>query len=143
MALTVFAGKTIADLVLTHSPRTCLASTPISAAIGILQENRIGSVVVIDDKKKPIGIFTERDLLMKFHGKTTVRMTDPVEKFMTPAPKCLLKKDRIEKAIVSMRIGGFRHIVITDEEGFLADVLSVKDILDFMVDNIVDKKFTD
>jgi len=43
----------------------------LSDVINLILEKKIGSVIVVDDKKKPIGIITTRDLLQFFIQKRT------------------------------------------------------------------------
>ncbi len=139
MAFDIFEGKTISDIIILQSVRSCSPTATVGDVVTILQTYKIGAVVIVDEKKVPIGIFTERDLLTKIYAKSTASSDDLISKHMTKGPKCLKSDDRIEKAIVSMRIGGFRHIVITDSVGVLTGMLSVKDILNCIVDFISEK----
>ena len=43
------------------------ADQPIHAAIAILAVNRIGAVLVLDDKDSIVGIVSERDLVRAMH----------------------------------------------------------------------------
>jgi CBS domain-containing protein len=53
---------------------------------------------------------------------------------MTSDPETLRPDDRIAWALNLMHMGGYRHVPLTDEAGRPVGVVSVKDIVDFIVD---------
>ncbi len=103
-------------------------------AVRAMGERGIGCVLVVDQGRL-VGIFTERDLLMKVvvAGKRPedFRVTD----VMTPQPETLRPDDTIAFALNLMSVGGYRHIPLVDAEGKPQGVLSVKDIVNFFVEH--------
>jgi len=83
------------------------------------------------------GIFTERDILYKLAGSVTDHDVQPVRNFMTAGPETLHAEDPIAFALNRMMVGGFRHIPVMDD-GRLVGVVSVRDILDYMVSEFSD-----
>jgi CBS domain-containing protein len=61
---------------------------------------------------------------------------------MTPNPESLTDDDQILYALNRMTIGGYRHIPLTDLEGHLTGVISVKDIVEYLV-SIVERAVLD
>ena len=114
--------------------KTCQLATPLFEVVNLLQESSIGSVVVVDEKHKVIGIFTERDFITKLGGKEAVLLNETVEKFLTPDPVCLKNTDSLALAMLKMRMGSFRHIVIVDKNETLENVISQQDILNYLID---------
>ena len=51
-----------------HKPVTVKPTSTIADAVSVMQKGHFGCVLVVD-KGKPIGIFTERDVLFKLAGK--------------------------------------------------------------------------
>lgn len=51
------------SLFMTTNPKTVCSDTLVSEALRMVKEKSIGTLVVIDKKKKPIGIVDERDIL--------------------------------------------------------------------------------
>lgn len=138
--LGVFPGKTVGDIPpLLLSPLSCSPDTHLEKVVALLKEKRVGSIVITDDEMQVLGIFTERDLLMKAYGNPMSSDQDPIEMYMTKKPKTIRKTDSLERAAVFMRIGKFRHLIITDEDGKLSGVLSIRDILAFLVDDLAEK----
>ena len=128
------SGKQISDLTLAEDAISCGPQESLENVLDTMKKNRIGSIVITDSNESVLGIFTERDYLMKIAGKEVEYLSDPIEHFMTPDPKCVTPTDSIYRAVVSMRMGRFRHIVVTDPSPKLHKVISIKDIMDYMID---------
>ena len=80
------------------------------------------------------GIFTERDVLTKVVGKPLDLDRTPVLALMTPDPEVLSPDDRVSFALNKMTVGGFRHVPLVDEQGRPAGVVSMRNIVDYMVE---------
>ena len=114
-------------------PRTPLYLPPsatVADAVRIMREHRVGCVLVVTGERL-LGIITERDLLLKLEQGNLAR---PVSELMTPDPEVLGPEDPIVYALNKMSVGGFRHIPLVDATGRPVGVVSVKDIVDYIVD---------
>ena len=114
-------------------PRTPL-SLPPSATVGdavrMMREHRVGCLLVVASDRL-VGIITERDLLLKLEQGDLDR---PVSHLMTPDPEVLGLADPIAYALNKMSVGGFQHIPLVDATGRPVGIVSVKDIVDYIVD---------
>jgi len=77
-----------------------------------------------------IGIFTDRDAVVKAAGKRLDAFD--VRDFMTPDPVVLRRDDTIAVAIHKMAVGEFRHIPIVDD-GRPIGVVSAADVFRHLV----------
>jgi CBS domain-containing protein len=102
----------------------------VSEAITIMREHRVGCVLVVEGERL-VGILTERDLLLKLERGSDERA---VRDLMTPDPEVLSPEDPIVYALNKMSVGGFRHVPLVDEAGRPVGVVSVKDIVEYIVD---------
>lgn len=102
--------------------------TRVNEVIKIMRQNRIGCVCVVD-KKELVGVFTERDILIKVIARKIDINNAGVEEVMTPNPEYLCHDDEIAFALNRMHVGGFRHIPLIDLDGRPVGVVSVKDIV--------------
>jgi len=51
---------------------TCHADTPVAEAIGLMELNRVHRLVVVDDEgRRPIGVFSTTDVVHQLVGATT------------------------------------------------------------------------
>jgi len=100
----------------------------IEKAIEILYKKHIGSIVVIDDQKKCVGIFTERDAIRVVAQK--IPLDTPLSKVMTKHVITVKEDATFEAArrlIVSNKI---RHLPVVDKQGTLVGVFAVRSFLD-------------
>jgi len=118
-------------------PITVSVDSTLSEAMSTLLDERIGCVVVEEDGK-PVGIFSERDALMKVGGRADELGDQPISMFMTENPSTLDLHAKVAFAIHRMSLGSFRHIPIVTDDGDLTGIISVRDILKYLMDNLGD-----
>jgi signal-transduction protein with cAMP-binding, CBS, and nucleotidyltransferase domain len=122
----------ISELVLTPVAHACSPGTSLRRVVEHLREAEIGCIVIAKEGV-PVGIFSERDYIKKI-ACNDVDKNRPICEFMTPNPVCVGIHDSIGRVLIKMRMGRFRHVVITNDQGLLENVVSVKDILDHLLD---------
>jgi CBS domain-containing protein len=108
----------------------------VTEAMRAMQREHTGCVLVTDDgtrTSKLIGIFTERDVLNRIVDRGKNPATLPLAEVMTPDPEVLPVKSTVAYALNKMSVGGFRHVPVVDEEHRPAMVVSVRDIVEFLV----------
>jgi CBS domain-containing protein len=104
----------------------------LQAAAARMRDHNIGTLLVLNDEKKPIGIVTDRDITIRIvaDGLDCRQMT--VADVMTEVPYCIFEETPIEDALRKMRSGPYRRLPVVDREGRLAGLLSLDDILDLL-----------
>lgn len=116
------------------APSAVPPDTPVSDVLAKMVDAKIGCVMVVD-KGKLMGIFSERDALMKLNTDAAKFMSRPISQFMTTDPVTLETSDKIAYALQKMNMGGYRHIPILFE-GKLVGVISIRDILRYLTERI-------
>lgn len=107
----------------------------VAKAVELMREKRFGSVLVIDDDGRLVGIFTEHDLLKQFAGSAREELARvPLSQAMTPDPQWLHEDDTLAHALNRMAVGGYRHIPVVDEEKPRRFV-SVRGLLAYLAEN--------
>jgi CBS domain-containing protein len=117
----------------TAPPVTVESKTSIAETVRLMQERHIGCVLVTREGRL-LGIFTERDVLCEVMGAGRNPKETAVDELMTENPETLSPDAAIAFALNKMSIGGFRHVPLVDDEGRPVGVVSVKDIVDYIVD---------
>lgn len=105
-------------------PLLVTSDTPVDTVIAGMQRSAVDCVLVMDGERL-VGIFTDRDAVLKAAGKRLEGRL--VREFMTPDPVVLRHDDPIAVAIHKMAIGGFRHIPIV-EDGRPTGVVTARDV---------------
>lgn len=107
-------------------------------AIRIMREGHHGSVLVVDRKadEQLVGIFTERDVLLRVWGAGLDINTTPVSRVMTHNPVTLKEDDVLAYAIHLMAVRGFRHIPIVRNDQPVGFV-SVRGILRYIAEQVL------
>ncbi len=125
-------------LLLPRSPLCLAPDATLADAVGLMREHHIGCVLVVEDERL-VGILTERDLLLKPEGADLSRR---VRDLMTPNPEVLHPDDPIVYALHRMSVGGYRHVPLVDDRGRPVGMLSVKDIVHYVVSFFVSDVLT-
>jgi CBS domain-containing protein len=110
-------------------PLSLPPSASVRDAIGLMREHRIGCVLVVEGGVL-VGIITERDLLLKVDQ---AELDGRIDALMTAEPEVLTPEDPIVYALNKMSVGGFRHVPLVDAERRPVGIVSVKDIIDYIV----------
>jgi CBS domain-containing protein len=92
-----------------------------------------GCLLVVKNQQLK-GIFTERDVLLKIAGEKIDLAKAKVEDYMSPNPVTLTMNDPIIAALRLMHQGGYRHISIVNENNEPVSVLSIRDIVHYIVE---------
>ena len=95
-------------------------------AIVKFADNNIGMLPVINEEKI-VGAFTERDLIKKLNEGDDPRKIK-ISEVMVANPKTTLPNEEITNAIISTIDGGYRHLLIADEDKKLVSILSHRDL---------------
>ncbi|MFD3514242.1 cyclic nucleotide-binding/CBS domain-containing protein [Streptomyces sp. NPDC058657] len=113
----------MSTMVLTIGPAHTLRQ-----AARLMSVRHVGAAIVLDADTSGLGILTERDLLVSIGAgqdpdlETAGAHTTTDVVFASPAWT-------LEDAAEAMAHGGFRHLIVLDEQGEAVGVVSVRDII--------------
>lgn len=106
----------------------------VKDAVELMQQRHLGCALVTKNGKLA-GIMTERDILMKIVGKGKDIGKVKVDEIMTPDPQAFEPDDSVAFVLNAMSVGGYRHVPIVDDKEKPIAVVSVKDIVGFIVEH--------
>jgi CBS domain-containing protein len=112
--------------VVRRAPLYCETGTPIRAALEAMRRERLSSIAVVDDARRPVGIFTQTDLL----GRVVLEGVDlatPISAVMTHAPGAIDEMATAQEALAEMAQLGFHQLMVT-RDGRLVGVVSERDL---------------
>ena len=118
-------------------PLTLAPDASVSEAMRAMQRKHTGCVLITGDgstRSQLEGIFTERDVLLRIVDRGKNPATLPIGEVMTPDPECLAVESTVAHALNKMSVGGFRHVPVVDQDHRPAFVVSVRDVVEFLVE---------
>jgi CBS domain-containing protein len=107
---------------------TAKEDMPILEAIQLLNDRHVGSLVVVDDEAKCIGIFTERDAIRIIASKFSV--DQPLSKTMSRHVVTVTLEASFDEAKRLMLSHNIRHLPVTDQTGKLIGLFSWRAFFD-------------
>jgi len=105
----------------------------VELAVRRLAEHRIGALVVEDRWMKPVGIFSERDLINAMARDGAAILGFDVQQLMsTPILSCR-SSDRVDAMLARMTIARVRHLPVI-ENNELKGIVSIGDLVKHRLD---------
>jgi len=115
----------LGELAMRH-PVTCSPDTPLREAVRLMHEQQVGSIVIVDEHKAPLGIFTLRDL-RQVVADGTDNFGMPIEKSMTQKPFFLSPDASAFDAAIAMTERHIAHVCLVKDQR-LCGVVSERDL---------------
>ncbi|GAA3925243.1 EAL domain-containing protein [Litoribacillus peritrichatus] len=122
--LTLYKVKTVQELCLTMD-----SSLAFAKAVDIMRLRQTDAAVVIDAHAKPIGIITQADLV-KVIANGNISLT--LEHVALKDLIVINKNDSLLAAREALSSNRIRHLVVTNDEGRVEGMLSMRHILHFL-----------
>ena len=116
-------------------PVTVSPETAVSEVLDLLVKKGIGCVFVVEADRL-VGVFTERDSLMRIGADASEIRNSAVSQFMTPNPQSLPLNAKIAFAVRMMDVGGYRHIPVVDASFRPVGAISARDILRYFAEKL-------
>jgi CBS domain-containing protein len=111
------------EKLLTASP-----DTTVSEAAKLMAERRVGAIMVVE-RQGLVGIFTERDVVLRVIACDRDVRTTTLADVMTSAPQTIDPEKSFGYALLIMHEHGFRHVPVV-EHGKLIGIVSARHALD-------------
>jgi CBS domain-containing protein len=112
-------------------------------AARLMRERHVGYVVVVeplfaDGSHRPVGVLTDRDIIVKVFAREVDPRTLRVGDVMTREPVTASATDSLSDALRSMRRLGVRRMPVVGVRGQLIGVLSMDEIIDALSGELSD-----
>jgi CBS domain-containing protein len=105
-------------------------STSVKDAVTTMSNHNVGSIVILEDNRELVGIFTERDLLNRVVNEGLDPATTPIREVMTDEV-IVVSGDTPRRDVLNlMNEKHIRHVPVADD-GELYGVISLRDLLRF------------
>lgn len=108
----------------------------VSTAAQRMAARQVGTLVVVDEDRCPLGILTDRDVTVRVVGARRDPQDCRVREAMTADPRTVEETSTIEGALGVMRREGVRRLPVVDHAGRLAGIVTLDDVLGHLVDEL-------
>jgi CBS domain-containing protein len=115
--------------------RTVATTKPLVESLKIMKEYDIGSIVIVGDENRPVGIFTERDLVRKMAEKRE-NLELPIGQVMSKPLVTILSKSTIWDALTLMGKHDIRRLPVIEEadgKSKLVGIVTERDVFRLII----------
>jgi len=116
--------------IMTENPVCCVSETNLEEVARMMAENDCGAIPVVEDQErwKPMGIVTDRDIVLRAvaEGKNPLDMN--AEEVMSQGPVSVRQDSNVEECVREMESHQLRRILVVDKGGSCVGIVSMGDI---------------
>jgi CBS domain-containing protein len=94
-----------------------------------MRQHHVGDLIVVDGSHQPIGILTDRDLVVGALAENEDVDLLRVGDVMTGNPVMVTETDGLDEALETMKRKAIRRLPVVNAEGELTGILTLDDIL--------------
>ncbi|MEE7625225.1 CBS domain-containing protein [Methylobacter sp. Wu8] len=110
-------------------------------AAQLMREYHVGDLVVVDEvggKRAPVGVVTDRDIVIEIIAKSLNLDEFSVGDIMAPQLVGVQETEGVFETIRLMRTKAIRRIPVLNSEGGLAGIVSADDILELLAEEMTE-----
>lgn len=114
--------------------------TSVNEAAKLMRQYHVGDVVVVDEKngqRIPLGIVTDRDLVVEIMAPGAEQMVVTVGEIMAPQLATVKQDTGVYEAMQYMRGKGVRRMPVVDGKGALVGILTLDDLLALLAEELL------
>ncbi len=115
--------------------------TSIPEAAQLMRQHHVGDLVVVDEtdgKRVPVGMVTDRDMVVEIIAKSLDFNEFSVGDIMSPQLFSVQDNEGVFETIRLMRAKGIRRIPVVNQAGGLEGIVSADDILDLLAEEMAE-----
>ena len=109
-------------------------------AVSLMRSEHVGDVVVVEERgqhRHPVGILTDRDVLVKVLGKRLSLDDADIADVMSFDLITALESESVDAALERMNNYGVRRLPVVNRENHLVGILSLDDVIRHLARQVV------
>ena len=109
----------------------CHKGTTVAEAARLMRQHHTGDLIIIDESdgiREPVGIVTDRDIVMEVLAKSHDPEHTKVSEVMASPLVVASGSENVATAIERMRAHGVRRLPIVDDRGAVFGILTLDDL---------------
>ncbi len=125
----------MSDIVRNQNPLILAPTATIRYACQCMRERRVGAVLVAENERRLLGIFTGRDAVCRALAEGKAPNVTTLEDVMTHNPDTMPSGTTAIEALRLMQDGGYRHLPVIDD-GRIVGIVSKGDFRGVELDRL-------
>lgn len=113
--------------------------TAVTEAARVMRQYHVGDLVVVDasaGKRRPVGIVTDRDIVVEVVAAEVAADTLTVGDIMSGEVATVGEAEGVFEALRYMRGKGVRRLPVVDAEGWLVGIVTLDDLLELLAEEL-------
>lgn len=115
--------------IMTTDVETCGPDSDLAAAAVIMWRRDCGSVPVVEEARRVVGMITDRDICMAVATRNKLASAIKVSEVISGRVYACAPEDSIKDALETMQSAQLRRLPVVDDEGTLHGILSINDVV--------------
>jgi CBS domain-containing protein len=116
------------DRLMTRNPRFCLATSPLDEVARAMRDEDVGEIPVVDLDRHPVGVITDRDIVVRTLADGRNPLDVRVQDCMTAPPVVIQEDASVEDCARLMERQKIRRVPVVDARGALCGIVSLADL---------------
>jgi CBS domain-containing protein len=115
---------------MTPDPACCTQSASLRAVAGLMIDNDCGEIPVVDDhdRRRPIGVITDRDIAVRAVAQGVAPDEGRVGDYMTTPCITVHPEDTLQNCCALMERHQIRRVLVVDKDERLCGIVSLADV---------------
>ena len=114
---------------------SCTPTTSVTDVAKLMKKREVGAVLVIEESR-PVGIVTDRDLVIRCLAESKRASSLTAEDVMSGAVETVSDEEGIYDVVQKMRKGCIRRVVVVNDLGEATGLLSFDDVFELIADEM-------
>lgn len=116
------------DRLMTRNPKFCLATSPLDEVARAMRDEDVGEIPVVDLDRHPVGVITDRDIVVRTLAAGRNPLEVRVQDCMTAPPVVIQEDASVEDCANLMERQKIRRVPVVDAKGALCGIVSLADL---------------
>ena len=115
---------------MTSNPACCTRDTPLQEVARLMAQCDCGEIPVVErqDLKKPVGVVTDRDIVIRAVAKGRDPLSMHAGDVMTGPAVCAKETDHVDAVKQMMESHQIRRVPVVDQDGAICGIVSLADL---------------
>jgi len=118
----------IVNELMTRNPACCAPDTSLTDVARLMIENDCGCIPVLDNDGRPVGVITDRDIVLRTLAGNRNPMDLTADACMTRNPVTVTADASVERCCEVLEENQIRRAVVVDEDGVCCGMVSQADL---------------